>query len=742
MQPGAVIRLPTEIQVAGDTYAPEWGLLHHSDAAGYVTVFVPSRVPPFTFLDGAIFGLGVTLLALGILVLLKSADAVAGWAFWRLSLCVGASLALVPAGSRGVLWVLVAQFVALRLSGPLILALAWILPAHPGTQRHLPVGFWLPAVFLLMIYPACWWWPQLYAAVSVGDGVVLLGYLTGTVLLLGWRWWAVRGKQAEQAQFALILLGLVGGFAPFLLLTVLPSLVVGQSIVTFEVSILPLLLLPLSVAVAIARSEFLGITSLIHRQPLRVLVGGMLLAGCGFGAVALWQRLVSLEGWPPYVAGVLSMMVGALGFNLLYPRLIAALEHVLLRDAYDPARAVLEVSVALAEATSVEALATGVVERLCALLDLSSAWLVGLTDTAHFHHPRGRMPPALEAMVLDRAWRMLGVAETVDLRVEQIEHVPVLFVPVAAASTTPGAPPQLVLCLGPKRSGDRFSARDRAVLRTLAHQITVLLHTRALHHELDTRIDELEYLSAERTALAERLIVVAERERHELAAVLHDDALQLVGQVERLLGDAAAEGGLGGVAGMLLGEAVHLSREVSMRLRAVVSALHPPPLEMAGLVPALQGLLRDSERAGQVCCVLAIDPSFSDERLPPRVEQALYQIAREGLTNTLRHAAAQTVQVEVRRDTDIVRLVVRDDGCGFEPQRLSDWLMAGHLGLALLHERAQEIGGHATITSTPGEGTVLTITVPSPARQQTQRAGTPAHKRKEPRHADADRARG
>lgn len=713
LAPREVVQVPQEPLGRFDAM-PRWGMLLNQTTSHRIAVFVPSPVPPFDPLDLAVFVLGFAVLALGILVLMKSADSTAGWAFWRMSLCIEAALAFVPAGGRGILWVLVVQFVALRLAGPSVLALAWAFPARPETTpRHAPMWVWLPACLLLLIYPLCWRWPgALFPAVQVGDGVVLLAYLIGASLLFCLRWWRGRSEPEVRAQFFLIFLGLVGGFAPFLLLTVLPLLVVANVLVPYQVSIQAVVLLPVAVAAAIVHCEFLGITSLVHRRPLRVLVGGVLLVSLGISAWGGWSLVGRAPAWPPIVSAAGMVVLGSALYGLVYPLAAGRMEHLLLRDAYAPAQAVLEVSVALAEATTTEALAVGVVERLGSLLDLSAAWLVGRGDDSHFHHPRSRLPAVLDEAVLVEARRILAGDDAGMMKVEMVGRAPVLLVPIAAEPEA-NQPPSLVLCLGPKRSGDQFTRRDRAVLKTLAHQITILLHTHALHRELGTRLRELEHLSAERAALAERLISVSEQERRELAAILHDDALQIAGQVERILGDIMAEDHVACVSGPLVREAWKLSHEVSVHLRTVLRTLHPPPLEMAGLVPALETLLRDVGRSDQTHCVLMADPTLEHCRLPAETERILYQIAREGLTNALCHACAQMIEVELRRTAeDGLRLVVRDDGRGFELQSLGYWLATGHLGLALLHERAQEIGGTVHLRSAPNEGTELTVNLP------------------------------
>lgn len=738
LQPGDIVLVPHDVSNPADTadtagrrydnaVTAPWSVLRHDGAHTALRMLAPASPPPVDAFDVAIFSMGMGLLALGAVILVKSADAVAGWTFWRMSLCVGAALAFAPAGSRGILWVLPLHFVALRLAAPAVVALAWVLPAHAdpsSARRGAPAVLWLPAFLLLALYPACWLWPvPLFPLLQVLDGAALLGYLIWAIVLLVMRWWHGHRTALERTQLQLITLGIAGGFTPFLLLTVLPLLIVGHVILPFQVSILALALLPLCVGVAIVQAELLGITDLVHRHPLRLTIGGVLLVslgGCAWIVSVFFAHTLNSSttiSAPIYVAII--AMLGALLYFVLYRRATDRIERLLLRDTYNPAQAFLEMSVDLTAAASAEALATGAVERLGLLLDLTFAVLVSPTDVCVFHHPRRASRVVMERLerlehaTVEHARDMLGANGIDALETRRLAKSSCLFAPIQLPADA-DTHPDRVLCLGPKRSGDTFTAQDRTLLATLTRHIAMLLHNHALRAELDKRLHDLERLVAERAVLTERLITVSARERRELAAVLHDDAIQLAGQIERLLGDVVAElGHTNGLAAELASEAWGLSHEVTGRLREVVSSLHPPPLDMAGLVPALQALLRDAERQADVVCSFVYDPCLEANRLVSQDEHLLYQLVREAVANALRHAAASTVNIELGLSVNgSMRLVVQDDGRGFAPQPLSHWLVAGHLGLALLYERVQERGGWVQLATAPGAGTTVTIELP------------------------------
>ncbi len=95
----------------------------------------------------------------------------------------------------------------------------------------------------------------------------------------------------------------------------------------------------------------------------------------------------------------------------------------------------------------------------------------------------------------------------------------------------------------------------------------------------------------------------------------------------------------------------------------------------------------------------------------PEEEHELVQIAREALSNVARHSRARRASLSVRREGDVVRLAVEDDGTGFDPglRRLS-----GHFGLSNLRDRAASLGGIAKIESAPGRGTRIIVELPVP----------------------------
>lgn len=142
--------------------------------------------------------------------------------------------------------------------------------------------------------------------------------------------------------------------------------------------------------------------------------------------------------------------------------------------------------------------------------------------------------------------------------------------------------------------------------------------------------------------------------------------------------------------------------------RLSVRALRPEALQQADLGNALQALLRRAEASG----TLRTRYNTTGEQipLPGEVESELLRIAQEGVTNVLKHAGAQHVELELTFGTDSISLLLADDGAGFDSRAHHDGF-----GLLGMRERAERIGGRLLVTSRPARGTRVETVIPRSA---------------------------
>ncbi|TWI04723.1 signal transduction histidine kinase [Luteimonas cucumeris] len=234
--------------------------------------------------------------------------------------------------------------------------------------------------------------------------------------------------------------------------------------------------------------------------------------------------------------------------------------------------------------------------------------------------------------------------------------------------------------------------------------------------------DQLQEAFASLRRLTMRLEAAKEEERKHISRELHDEFGQALTaakiNLSLALGQADAI-----AAGERIGETIQMVDRMIAQVRALSLDLRPPLLDELGLAPALEGYLHAvSQRSGMpVEIALAPDlPAMDVER-----EIMVFRVVQEAVTNALRHAGACTIRVALDRTADGIRIEVRDDGRGFVMPQAT---VAGRVGNASgdggpgatepgfglfgMRERVHDLGGRLTLRSAPGQGTVVSASVP------------------------------
>ncbi len=213
-------------------------------------------------------------------------------------------------------------------------------------------------------------------------------------------------------------------------------------------------------------------------------------------------------------------------------------------------------------------------------------------------------------------------------------------------------------------------------------------------------------------AYAARVVLGQEEERRHIAQELHDGPLQslihLCRQIDEI--DAAHSGSTPSGAPPLT-ELRTIVEDTVSELRSIAKGLRPSVLDDLGLVASINQMLTDAGERQQ------FETSFGvtgvERRLSPTVELALFRMAQEALSNVERHAAAQRVAVGIDFETGGLRLLVKDDGVGFDASARPDGSRSSSLGLPGMTERAHLIGSRLVIHSELGRGTTVDVWVPA-----------------------------
>jgi two-component system NarL family sensor kinase len=216
----------------------------------------------------------------------------------------------------------------------------------------------------------------------------------------------------------------------------------------------------------------------------------------------------------------------------------------------------------------------------------------------------------------------------------------------------------------------------------------------------------------EREVLLQRAIDASDLERRRIAADLHDGAVQRLAGVSISLAASSRAAGAQTAGGdrRAIAEASSETREVIRELRTLLVDIYPPTLRRSGLEPALADLVAPLERAGATVTVALPDGL----ELPEGTEALLYRVAQEGIRNVRTHSSATQVEIliEIRRHD--VHLRIADNGKGFEPDAGTRTGADSHFGLRLIDDLVAHAGGKIEITSVPGTGTTIEMTVPKP----------------------------
>jgi signal transduction histidine kinase len=241
-------------------------------------------------------------------------------------------------------------------------------------------------------------------------------------------------------------------------------------------------------------------------------------------------------------------------------------------------------------------------------------------------------------------------------------------------------------------------------------QPTLLLHVRP---EADIAARHLQATEPERDALAalsRSLIELQERERRSIARELHDEIGQCLSAIRvqfaklqrRVQGDEALQ---------LIASASSLTERTLGRVRSLSLLLHPPQLETLGLEAALRWHIAEQSRLHEL--PITFVSTLGSVAVDPDVAIAAYRIVQEALSNALRHAQAQAIEVRLQRDGPWLRLAITDDGRGFELERLrAGWAQRPSLGLVSMTERARLLGGQLRAASAYGAGTRIEAQLP------------------------------
>jgi two-component system sensor histidine kinase DegS len=231
------------------------------------------------------------------------------------------------------------------------------------------------------------------------------------------------------------------------------------------------------------------------------------------------------------------------------------------------------------------------------------------------------------------------------------------------------------------------------------------------HGDITDRKHAEEMLRREHRTL-KHLLQASDHERQIIAYEIHDGlAQQLAGaimqfQVYDHLRKSQPDDALKAYDGGLT-----LLRQGHFESRRLISGVRPPILDEEGVVAAVAHLVNEKNRLKGPNIEYHSRVNF--DRLAPILENAIYRIAQEGLTNACRHSKSERVRVSLVQRENRVQIEVRDWGTGFDPKDINE----GCYGVAGIRQRVRLLGGKCRIRSKADEGTRIMVELPVVERE-------------------------
>jgi signal transduction histidine kinase len=528
-------------------------------------------------------------------------------------------------------------------------------------------------------------------------------------------------------QQRLLIAGMMFSVLPLLTLSFLPQLLVERPLVDYIWTFPFLILLPVSYAYAVYEESLDAFDHLLKQTLLYLTTAGVLLA-VYFVSVEIMLQLFStaVYRWIHFTAGIIVMMVAIVWGELIKRGLDRWLNHFFYRHWYDYRSIIQQNSHYLSGTVRLERLAQSLLQNARTMRFHEAALLWVEKGSLRPYQSFGYSKEDIELFVFGKdeyiVRKLAAIGEpclnrrlfsgdtgepfAMDERAAAFADGRVhIWVPLIHGDASLTG----ILLLGNRLGNEPLDKEDWDILSTLAGHISLAVENINLVEALREQLDVMKAIQKELVETKLRLSENRERERLELARLLHDGPIQDIYSVIyqlaiwRKMQHVQNDSTLDDVEAGLMG--------IEKQLRFFSFELRPPALDTFGLEGAIRSHISNLRESypdlNFYPDLISAKTVISQER-----KLALFRIYQEAVQNIMKHARATKIWVRLFMQENQIILEIEDDGVGFTPP--TGWMelaREGHLGMLGIAERVDAIDGELIVNSSPGKGTLVRVMV-------------------------------
>ncbi|HEU6448479.1 MAG TPA: ATP-binding protein [Verrucomicrobiae bacterium] len=262
-----------------------------------------------------------------------------------------------------------------------------------------------------------------------------------------------------------------------------------------------------------------------------------------------------------------------------------------------------------------------------------------------------------------------------------------------------------------QRRMDVLTAANRKLKKEIVRREAVEKSLRKSEQYQSRLLEQSHQMQEQLRHLSREVLRAQEEERKRISRELHDVIAQTLTGINVRLATLKKEANLNSAdleksiarTQKLIQHSVDIVHQFARELR-------PTVLDDLGLIPALHTFMKNFRE--QTGVLVSLSAFAGVEQVNGDKRTVLYRVAQEALTNVARHAQASQVDVKIQKTGGAICMKIKDDGKGFEEQRVLHDKKRKRLGLLGMRERLEMVGGTFTVTSAPGKGTTVTAQIP------------------------------